>query len=126
MAPPSRTRPVRAARQSPGADSHLHFPGTGLSLRLQGAGPVRRALMGAIRGWQPQTMSAPRPGHRQTLVTQGPGGFVARSPFFQGDLGGLDAASAACALIADLSEGFWQTVRAAWRCIAGRSVSRAT
>lgn len=106
MAPPSRTRPVRAARQSPGADCHMHFPGTGLSLRLQGAGPVRRALMGAIRGWQPQTLSAPRPGHRQTLVTQGPGGFVARSPFFQGDLGGLDAASAACALIADLSEGF--------------------
>ncbi|WP_405404522.1 PqqD family protein [Paracoccus sp. Ld10] len=106
MTPRTRTRPAGIPRQSRDPDTTLHFPGTGLSLRLRGAQPVHQALMAAIHGWQPQTLSAPRPGDRQTLVTRGAGGFSARSPFFEGDLAGLDAASAACALMADLSEGF--------------------
>lgn len=106
MARPSRHRPPRSAPLPRGPIRHLHFPGTGLSIRLTGADAVRDALMGAISGWQPQVLAAPRPGDRRASLTAGRDGFVARSPFYGGDLSGLDRAGAACALIADLADGF--------------------
>ncbi|CAM3194873.1 PqqD family peptide modification chaperone [Paracoccus nototheniae] len=105
-----RPRHAKSARPPRGPVQHLHFPGSGLSIRMTGAQPVREALAGAIKGWAPQILPAPRPGDLCAALTGGTtggrAGFTARSPFYEGDLTGLDTAGAACALIADLSEGY--------------------
>lgn len=93
----------------------LTWPGTGGTVFLPAASGLAADLSGVLRGWTPRvrrlaTGVAPIPGAADGSVTAVTGddatGFTVASSFLEAPLGGLPRASAVCAVIADLVEGF--------------------
>ncbi|GAA0306112.1 PqqD family peptide modification chaperone [Rhodovulum strictum] len=85
----------------------LHFAGTDLVVRLDNAPGVQRALAQAVRGWP---MGGPvRPEARETRVTGTRSGYATRSVYLDEPIEGLGLAGAACAVIADLAQDYFET-----------------
>lgn len=96
---------------SPARD--LVFPGLARCIRLHGGGDVEDALAQVLRGWAP--VPAAGVSRRRVLATVRPDGrgHAVTSAWADGVQRGLTAVSAACALVADLSQEFFET-RPGW------------
>lgn len=103
--PAPRSRGPKGA-PAPGACRDLRFAGASLTVRLHDCDAVLDALTGAIRGWVPQAAPAPDPDAPCTRVTRHMDRFAIAPAFGDNELSGLGAASAACAVIADLAQAF--------------------
>lgn len=98
---------ARAMRAHPTARV-LRYPGTALSVALHDAPEVEQALRQTIKGWFPDSIPAARATANLSLVHREASGFATQSIYLGAGLGGLDVASATCAVIADLAQDFFE------------------
>ena len=111
-----QTRRGRSARPLPVPVRLRDYPGVTLSVALDGADPVGAALDQAISGWHPaEQVLAPGallPGRISRIKAQRGGrhaSYRAESPWLEHALDDLGLAMAACAVIADLSQDFFES-----------------
>lgn len=90
---------------------HLRFPGLDGHLRMQDAAEAEAALRAVLRGWFPRTEDPAAAGGDGavlgTIRGTGDGRHSAESPWLDGPLDRLTAASAACCAVADLAQAFF-------------------
>ena len=98
-----------AARGSRTVGRCLHFAGVTLCVQLDNAPDVEIALAQALRGWRFDSPSDPHTTARQTHVWGTRSGFSAQSVYLDHCLDGLGVAGAACAVIADLAQDYFET-----------------
>lgn len=87
----------------------LHYPGVALHIALEAAPDVEVALGQALRDWPPAEVPQAAPVGRQSLVQGHAGGYRATSCHLGEMLEGLGVAGAACAVIADLAQDYFET-----------------
>lgn len=86
----------------------LRFPGTELAIELQDAPDVDAALSMVLKGWFPARAAHPVT-QRLSRVTRAQDGYTTQSPFLAERISGLGVAGAACAVLADLAQDYFET-----------------
>lgn len=87
----------------------LHYPGVALQVQLQNAPAVEQALAQAVSGWVPEPACQTAPGQRVSCVGREALGYASRSSYLDKAITGLGVAGAACAVIADLAQDYFET-----------------
>lgn len=91
------------------ASRKLRYPGTSLTIDLEDAPEIEKALHQTILGWYPADMPSTRDDPRLSLVRKQNTGFMAQSVYLDETLHGLNVAAATCAVIADIAQDFLET-----------------
>ena len=103
-------REVRDPRASPSVMQDLRYPGLDGTVRLEDAGEVLAALKALMTGWQPKvTIRRGIPKEPESLVSsirRSGNRMDLHSPWLDEPLRGLRVASAACGVVADISQAF--------------------
>jgi hypothetical protein len=106
-------RGARAPQAAPRAVvHHLRYPGIDGAVVLDGADPVLEALNALMTGWSPEvltmqpTQEAAFPPDQVSMIRAAGNRFDLHSPWLEEPLPGLMTASAACGVVADLSQAF--------------------
>lgn len=89
--------------------TRLHYPGSSLTVTLDDAPEIDRALRQALRGWCPNDMPAEQDASPQSKVRREKAGYTTQSIYLDETLRGLGVAAATCAVIADLAQDFFET-----------------
>lgn len=84
------------------------YPGTAIDIVLPRADRLLGALDQVLMGWTPDRMPAGQM-PRQSVVRRDQSGYATRSSYLDETLTGLGIAGAACAVIADLAQDFFET-----------------
>jgi hypothetical protein len=124
---PARPQVAKAAQRGPGRHRRVqHYPGIGLQVAFDGADAVAQAIAQAVRGWTPEIVQDTQPQGRTSTVVGTGAGYVTQSVYLDTPLHGLGVASAACAVIADLAEDYFDSRAGclALHCAAFRYNSR--
>lgn len=86
----------------------LRFPDTELSVQLSDAPDVEIALSMALKAWTPSHAELSE-GARVSSVARDASGYTTRSVYLNEVISGLGVAGAACAVIADLAQDYFET-----------------
>jgi hypothetical protein len=89
----------------------MRYPGLARPLVMQVGTGLDRALAEVLRGWEPDVEVTPRPQGRAIacVYPEAPGeeGFAVHSAFAEAPFRALETASAVCAMVADLGQGWF-------------------
>ncbi|MDX5349089.1 MAG: hypothetical protein LPJ95_00055, partial [Paracoccaceae bacterium] len=80
-----------------------------MQVALQAAPDVEIALGQVLNGWSPHGNALAAAKDRQSSVQGGPTGYRAASCYLEAPLEGLGVAGAACAVVADLAQDYFET-----------------
>lgn len=110
MTGPGRNTQAGAATGGPRTLRRLlHYPGVSVQVALQAAPDVEIALGQVLNGWSPHGNALAAVKDRQSSVQGGPTGYRAASCYLEAPLEGLGVAGAACAVVADLAQDYFET-----------------